>query len=295
MTSTRQGQAVTLISNWYEYPGGPADDVTGLTIEITRLSDDTTIIGPTTVGITHPATGVYTYTWTPAADAELGEYLAVWAADGGLQSTETVEVAASYGTLYATVADLKTQLNIPSSDTAHDDTLEARLAAASRGIDDYTDRRFYLDDAATAKTINPRRRTIREDDGERLLLPWDIGSLSGLIVEVGSGSSWTAVTDYETDPDGALDDNKPITGLLCTGSLWQSFPTQRVRITARWGYPVLPQVVTDATLLQAARLFKRRQSPEGVLGNSEFGLVRVSRVDPDVAALVDRLARREVG
>lgn len=197
--------------------------------------------------------------------------------------------------IYASLDELKRQLNLPTSSTDHDEDLTSRLVAASRGIDDYTDRWFWLASTATAKTLNPRRRTITEDDGERLLLPWDIGSLDGLVVEVGSGSSWTAVTNYETDPDGALGDGKPITGLLRTAGVWQTSPTQRVRITARWGYPILPQVVTDATLLQAARLFKRRQSPEGVLGNSEFGLVRVSRVDPDVAALVDRLARREVG
>lgn len=197
--------------------------------------------------------------------------------------------------IYASLDELKRQLTIPASNTDHDEDLTNRLVAASRGIDDYTDRWFYLPATATAKEVNPRRRTIKEDDGERLLLPWDIGSLSGLIVEVGSGGSWTAVTNYETDPDGALADSKPITGLLRTAGVWQTSATQRVRITARWGYPVLPQVVTDATLLQAARLFKRRQSPEGVLGNTEFGMIRVSRVDPDVAALVDRLARREVG
>jgi hypothetical protein len=295
MTETRQGQAVTLTSNWYEYAGGPADDVTGLTIEIVRLSDDTTVTGPTAVGITHPATGVYAYSWTPAADAELGDYLAVWAADGGLQSTETVTVLASYGVLYATLAELKRQLNIPPTTTDHDDDLTTRLVAASRGIDDYTDRRFWLDDTATAKTINPKRRTIKDDDGEQLLLPWDIGSEDDLVVEVGSGSSWTAVTDYELTPDAALDENKPVTGLLRTGGVWQFTPLNRVRIAARWGYPVLPQVVTDATLLQAARLFKRRQSPEGVLGNSEFGLIRVARLDPDVQELVHRLARTEAG
>ena len=199
--------------------------------------------------------------------------------------------------VYATLAELKEQLTIPSATTEFDSMLNDRLEAASRGIDNHTDRLtgFVLDATATAKVVNPRRRTIREDDGERLLLPWDIGSLTGLIVEVGSGSSWTAVTNYETEPDGALDEDKPIEGLLRTASVWQASPTQRVRITAKWGYPILPQTVVDATLLQAARLFKRRQSPEGVLGNSEFGLIRVARIDPDVQELVKNLVRPAVG
>ena len=42
-----------------------------------------------------------------------------------------------------------------------------------------------------------------------------------------------------------------------------------------------------ATLIQAARLFKRKESPEGVLGGNDFGIVRVgTRVDPDVEMLL---------
>lgn len=43
-----------------------------------------------------------------------------------------------------------------------------------------------------------------------------------------------------------------------------------------------PSPVTDAALLQAARLVKRRASPEGVAGMGDFGPVRVSTMDPDI-------------
>lgn len=37
-----------------------------------------------------------------------------------------------------------------------------------------------------------------------------------------------------------------------------------------------------AIILQSARLWKRRDTPEGVIAFDELGAVRVSRLDPDV-------------
>jgi hypothetical protein len=58
-------------------------------------------------------------------------------------------------------------------------------------------------------------------------------------------------------------------------------------------YALLPADLEDweedanlGLIMQAARLYKRRRSPEGVAGFAEFGVVRVSRVDPDVAELL---------
>ena len=43
--------------------------------------------------------------------------------------------------------------------------------------------------------------------------------------------------------------------------------------------------VKEACYIQSARIFKRRESPEGVLGFGDF-TVRVSRLDPDVESLL---------
>lgn len=42
----------------------------------------------------------------------------------------------------------------------------------------------------------------------------------------------------------------------------------------------------EATLLLAARLYRRRDSLDGTIGWGDMGVVRVGRVDPDVEALI---------
>lgn len=44
----------------------------------------------------------------------------------------------------------------------------------------------------------------------------------------------------------------------------------------------------DAVLIIAARLYARRNSPEGVAGWNELGVVRIVASDPDVSALLER-------
>lgn len=187
---------------------------------------------------------------------------------------------------YATLAALKERLNITKTD--RNTTLQAALTTASRQVDHWSGRRpngFSLDSEATARTFRPNSRVIRDLDGERFLID-DAGSLTGLVVETGNDPSWSAVTDYETGPDNALADGEPISWLMRPFGYWCVSPTVRVRVTAHWGWPAVPDAIAEATLLQASRLYRRKDSPEGVLGSAEWGAIRVSRLDPDVAELV---------
>ncbi|GGN40529.1 hypothetical protein FHR83_007016 [Actinoplanes campanulatus] len=185
---------------------------------------------------------------------------------------------------YATLAELKGARKIPLSDTADDAALNKALTRASRAIDDRTGRRFWLDGSATARTGATRGRVVRDDGDGELLLVDDIASTTGLIVELGDGSAWTAVTDYFTEPDNALADSRAITGLRRDRGLWCT--SRRWRITALWGWPAVPDPIAEATLLLANRRFMRRDSPEGVAGWANEGPVRVSRFDPDIEDLV---------
>ncbi|MFI1001990.1 phage gp6-like head-tail connector protein [Streptomyces galbus] len=185
---------------------------------------------------------------------------------------------------YGTLAALRRRVGAESGDTSRDAELTSALAAASRGIDRATGRRFWLDDAPTARTYRLAGRVVRELDGDVLLVD-DIGSAAGLIVETGAGVTWSPVTRYETQPDNALADDRPVTGLLRSGG-WGS-AGGRVRVTARFGWPVVPDDITEATLIQATRLYKRKDSPEGIIGSAEWGVRNLSRRDPDVWALIE--------
>ncbi|MBW8087758.1 phage gp6-like head-tail connector protein [Streptomyces hygroscopicus subsp. hygroscopicus] len=183
---------------------------------------------------------------------------------------------------YTDLATLKLALN--ATDSTRDDLLNMAIAAASRGIDRNTGRRFWLDATASVRTYNPQGRTVCGDSGELLIVD-DIGSATGLAVAIGSvGTDYETVTDYETQPDNALARGEPITGLLRPAGTWGR-GVARVRITALWGWPAVPDEIAQATAIQALRLYKRKDSPEGILGSAEWGAVRMGRVDPDVYEL----------
>lgn len=175
-----------------------------------------------------------------------------------------------------------------------DDLMAVAIGAASRAIDAYTGRRFWLDEVASARTFNARDNVVVDGDGARLLVD-DIGDLTGLLVETGSGASWSDVTaGVEVWPLNAAADGLAVEGLLY-GSGWPVGSGSRVRITARWGWPVVPDEVRQACLILAARLYARRNTPEGVLGQAEWGVVRVGRADPDVVELLLPYRRVVVG
>ena len=65
-----------------------------------------------------------------------------------------------------------------------------------------------------------------------------------------------------------------------------------VQLTAVFGWPSVPEPVTQATIIQASRIFKRYDSPLGVAGFGDLGAIRVSRfLDPDMAQLVEPYRR----
>jgi len=99
-TSVNQGQTADLVVNWSAYPGGPPADVSGLTLTINQVSNGSNVLGPTSAGVVHQATGLYTFQWAVSATQTVGDYAAVWNASyasSAVQASEIVTVLA-YGT-----------------------------------------------------------------------------------------------------------------------------------------------------------------------------------------------------
>ncbi|MBA5222227.1 hypothetical protein [Streptomyces griseoaurantiacus] len=97
----RQGLVLTdhsvLYVNFYTYEGGPAADVTGLTVTVSK--DGTPLVGPTSDGISRIATGAYGWLWGEDDRDGPGDYLIAWdatdAQDTAVHAEETITVEAS--------------------------------------------------------------------------------------------------------------------------------------------------------------------------------------------------------
>jgi hypothetical protein len=107
-------------------------------------------------------------------------------------------------------------------------------------------------------------------------------------------------SDWQLEPvNGILDGlTVPFTRIRAVGDYL--FPTLNanfglealVQLTAVYGWPSVPEPITQAVIIQASRIFKRYDSPLGVAGFGDLGAIRVTRaLDPDVAQLVEPYRR----
>lgn len=222
---------------------------------------------------------------------QAGDYIAVWTGTGTAADLEVIRftVFAVADNLYCTVGSLKSRFGI--SDAVDDFELERAVRAASRRVESYTGRpRFWRDAAVTT-------REYAATDGRTLYIPEGISTETGLIVatdEGGSGTfarTLTVSTDFLGWPRNALADGKPYEQIHLADNY--SFPVHAngrygVQVTARFGWPSIPADVSEACLILSHRLFKRKETSSGVVGFDGGGVtVRLSRMDPDVAELLD--------
>lgn len=191
---------------------------------------------------------------------------------------------------YASLAELKAYVGIPDADVADDDVLEVALDSASAQIDAFCDRTFLADGTVTT------REYMVTATGQLDVDP--ISSETGLVVEVDNDNdgtfetAWTIGTDFRLEPINAEAAGMPWTRLVSLGARWFPRLAYRpgVRVTAKFGWPggTAPAPIKNATLIQASRLFKRKDAPFGVAGSVEFGseIRLLAKLDPDVETLV---------
>ncbi len=189
---------------------------------------------------------------------------------------------------YVELGELKAMLRI--QDFVDDELLGSHIDAASRTIDDICHRTFSLDDTATARVFYP--------DSPRVVRTDDIGSLAGFEVRIDNdlnGSFETVISDATTQPDNALVKGLPVTKLVAYETFWPVDVRPTVQVTARWGYPTVPEPVRSAAGILAGRLFKRADSLLGVAGFGDLGAITLRAVDPDVQRMLAPYVRVPVG
>lgn len=179
--------------------------------------------------------------------------------------------------LYITSADFKTYAGITTASTTHNATITASITAASRAVDGWCGRTFTQNTSSTESRAYPAKFTTRLELD-------DFSTTTGLVVETddadsGSyGTTWTITTDFVVEPANLLLNGIPwaYTTIRAVGSRrFYCGPRPRVQVTAAFGWPAVPDAVTQATYQLALDIFKMKDAPFGVAGFNEYGQIRV--------------------
>lgn len=189
---------------------------------------------------------------------------------------------------YLTLTELKNSSELIGTSFADYD-IQRGIAAASRGIDEYTGRFFF-------QSVGTRYYTAVEPGYI------DIDDLiSGGVVATdqdGDGvfeTAWTANTDYLLTPLNAVADGRPYEEIRTHPLGSYRFPCfpRSVSVAGTFGWPTVPDPVIEATTIIATKLVKRkREAPFGIVGvGIDNFAVRIARTDPDVAFLLDPYVR----
>jgi hypothetical protein len=122
----------------------------------------------------------------------------------------------------------------------------------------------------------------------------DFATTDGLIVETVNAQLFSPITGYLPTPANAGANGRVWTALVIdpASSVVPDGAENGLRVTAKFGWPAVPDTIKLATLIQASRLFARRHAPFGVAGNPEVGQLRLlERLDVDLAVSVRPYAR----
>ena len=205
---------------------------------------------------------------------------------------------------YATADELRDFVRI--DDDADDAVLTAALAGASRMIDNAADprpgwvRQFGRTDEAEARYFTPSRRGYAVHVRDQWVAVTDDiadpDEVPDVAVDATGDGTWIVVTGCLVLPINAAAKGEPGTSVLFSRSTVRVPPlvAESVRVIAEWGWPVVPEAIHEASMLQASRLVSRRDAPFGVAGSPETGSeVRLlARLDPDVENLVRPFVRK---
>jgi hypothetical protein len=184
---------------------------------------------------------------------------------------------------YCTLNQVKASLRIPVADTVDDSLLTLAINAASRDIDQATERQFFSTTATRIYT--PQDSYITKID--------DLTTLTTLKVSTAANGVFDLTflpTDFQLEPLNGLTGGMtvPFDQIRAVGDY--TFPISggeaTVQVTGVFGFTALPVAIEQATVLLASRIFKRNDSPGGVMGFGDIGVVRVSRIDPDIDRLI---------
>jgi len=185
---------------------------------------------------------------------------------------------------YCTLNEVKASLRIPVSDTIDDDLLEIAIESASRDIDQATERQFFPTE--THRFYAPEDSIVCQIDDLTTLVSIKTSTAADGTYD----TTWTS-SDYQLEPLNGVAGGMvvPFDNLRAVGDYYwpRSGLEVTVRVEGTFGFASAPIAIKQATVLLASRIFKRNDSPGGVMGFGDIGVVRVSKFDPDIERLIN--------
>lgn len=283
---------------------GVTTDPTSVTITVTDpLGNQVTYTYPTSANLIKVSTGVYQLNLAPSVTDGLWSF--VWVGTGnGVQEVEpgTLRILpVTQGQMYAGVEELKDRLGITDVNT--DFQCQVAMQTASRWVERHCGRFFYQQQAT--RTYVPY--SIYELPVDDLLsvtqLAVDYNGFGVFDTIWNSSQFQLAIYDDDFVP-AVFGESRPYTLIRVTQTgqffpfVWPFSRLDRVQINGLWGWPAVPAAVMHATVLIASELFKLKDTPFGLAGNAEYGIVQVHT--PNSPLALELLApyrnpRRKVG
>jgi len=255
-----------------------------------KVDQPATIVGA-------PTNGNVRYDWAAIDVDTEAFYLCWWEVTTSGQTQDLGEALIEFRAhapelnAYVELEELKSTAELTGTSFADQD-IQSALVAASRGIDAFCNRRFYLDaDANQVRHYSPTASGVLRID--------DLVTKTSVQVDKdGDGTfedTWVENTDFVMAPVNAPADGRPWTRLEVhpLAAIWFPPYPRSVKITGRFGWNTVPSEVRQATTTIATRLLMRaRQAPFGVVsGGIEGEAIRIAQVDPDLRFLLGPLTK----
>lgn len=194
---------------------------------------------------------------------------------------------------YCSLADVKAALRI--QDTLDDSLIESSINSASRMIDQYCNRYFYSGSPGEVRYYQANDGYMCWVDDLQVLTELKTAATDPLIFDTTWESGDYQLLNPNQRANGAY---SPYYAITATDNylfpVWADMAL--VKVTGTFGWASVPEPVKFASIIQASRLFKRLESPLGVAGVSDIGIMRVgANIDGDVAQLINPFRQLRTG